>query len=151
MRSDSYSFRGGEQILTERGLWSDLEQMVSKMEEMGDTEAVGTAADLGWDTEVEVVGEGIAPRDFSWKYDAYKDGVAIEFERGQQVKMRWNWIKFQLGYEGVPASKVDTGVLLITKSRGQGAVSRCKRELESNVFNNVLNLTVPMVIAEFED
>lgn len=140
-----YSFRGGQTVVEEKGLRGEVREIVERLDQMGDEEAGRVAADHGWNREEQVV------RDFNWRYDAYKDGIAIEFERGQQVKARWNWIKFQLGYEGVPESKVDAGVLLITQDRGHAAVSRCKTELESGVFNNVLNLTVPMVITEFQD
>lgn len=147
-----YSFNNAKEIVESKGLFHEIEQIANATDELGDTESKESARHYDWQTEKTILGE------YDWSYDAYKNGVAIEFERGNQTKARWNWMKFELGTEEksnlvrfADFPDVDVGVLLVTRESGGANLDRCKNELESGVFDTLLNISVPILIGEFDD
>ena len=146
------TFHGGGKRLDEE-LKGEIKAIAEATDNLGDKEAKNAAAEKGWKTSESVIGE------FNWKFDAYKDRVAIEFERGDQTKARWNWIKFELANREVPEiedvgdiPEIDLGILIVTEEDDYGGANmeRCINELNSEVFDGTLEIEVPMVVAEFD-
>lgn len=154
MIHDWYSFNGGREVVENKGLLGEIEAIANATNELKDKESKKVARQYNWEIEKTIVGS------YDWSYDAYRNGIAIEFERGDQTKARWNWMKFELGTKdksGLTAMKmvdfpeVDAGVLLVTRESGGANIDRCRKELESGVFDTLLDIEVPILVGEFDD
>jgi hypothetical protein len=121
-----------------------------------DDTAKETAREFGWTTEKR------AAQEFNWTFDAYKDfsngshpynrtdktdpAVAIEFERGTQIKHRWLWMKFAI-CSHKRRSKGDgrlcAGVIFIPLRSKRTSLDRCARELKSSGISFILSPHLP--------
>lgn len=147
-----YSFKGGREVVEAKGVLDEIEEIANATDELKDKESKNVARQYNWETDKTIIGG------YDWSYDAYRDGIAIEFERGHQTKARWNWMKFELGtkdksglMEIVDFPEVDVGVLLVTQDSGGTNIDRCRNELESGIFENLLDIEVPILVGEFDD
>jgi hypothetical protein len=147
-----WSYQGGKQRLDEIDMTDSVTELLSQLYVLKDGPAKSVASELGWTKSQRVIGS------FDWKYDAYKNGVAIEFERGNQTKARWAWMKFQLGVgentgfaEFAKLTEVEVGILLLAEEQGGAALDRCRNEVKSDVFDKLLDVDIPMIIAEFSE
>jgi len=152
MIHDWYSFKGGREVVETKRLLKEIEEIANSTDELKDKESKNVARQYDWVPEKTIVGG------YDWSYDAYKNGIAIEFERGHQTKARWNWMKFELGnkdnsglMELVDLPEVDVGVLLVTWESGGANIDRCRDELESGIFDTLLDIDVPILVGKFDD
>lgn len=146
MNYPSYSYEDGREKLRDKGLLNEVHEVADEVDALKDKEAKSVAESYGWETGKQVIGR------FDWHFDAYKEGVAIEFERGHQTKARWAWMKFLMAWDQEIANQlgqteVNVGVLMLWQGSGGASVKRCANELDSEVFRGIMPFfDVPMYI-----
>jgi hypothetical protein len=155
-----YSYDGAKEklaVLETSGSTSALDEIYSiadKSDSLKDDTAKETAREFGWTTEKQVT------QKFEWTFDAYKDFsdgvihvshktdpvVAIEFERGNQVKHRWLWMKFAVynhKREFRGEDYLQAGVIFIPLGGTRTSFDRCAKELKSGEMPSILSPYLP--------
>jgi len=158
--NDTWSFRGGRDILDQKGLLKDLPAIA----EAYDTHSGGNQNFAGrrevldpldWTQEFSVrydteTADGPVSRRAD--FDAYKHGVAVEHERGEQMRANWHLLKIEAAYRdpsSVPGDQsVDIGVLLIPEHVNFPTLARTETDVQA-VLSNYFGFSVSLFVWQY--
>lgn len=157
---DTWSYRGGRRILREKGLFSDLPEIAAAYDEHGggnqNMAARGDRLDpLGWQQEISVKYEASENPDAPSRrgsFDAYKDGVLVEHEKGEQMRANWHLMKMEAAYRdstGFSGDEyVDAGVLLIPSHVNFPTLERTENDVLA-FLTNYFDFSLPLFVWQY--
>ena len=156
----TWSFRGGRSILKEKGLLEELPTIAEAyIEYGGGNQNLSNRRQLidpvGWEQEVSVRFE--APNthgEISRRagFDAYKSGVVLEHERGEQMRANWHLMKMEAAYRDPRGFSGDqppeAGVLLIPEHVSFPTLDRTRNDVRA-VLANYFGFSIPLFVWEY--
>ena len=160
LSKDTWSFRGGRDILTRKGVLEELAEIAAAYKEHGggnqNMAARGKLLDpLDWKQEVSVKFEAKDGRSNASRrgsFDAYKDGVLVEHEKGEQMRANWHLMKMEAAYRDSSESKeklkVDAGVLLMPSSVNFPTLGRTKNDVQA-FLANYFDFSLPLFVWQY--
>ncbi len=157
---DTWSFRGGRQILKEKGLLNELTTIATAYHKHGggnqNMAARGELLDpLGWEQGVTATFEvpdstGTISR--RGNFDVYKDGVLVEHERGEQMRANWHLMKMEAAYRDPSGfsghEDIDVGVLLIPSHVSFPTLERTRSDVRA-VLSNYFEFSLPLFVWQY--
>jgi len=85
-------------------------------------------------------------------FDAYKNGIAVEHERGEQMRANWHLMKIDAAYRdprGFSDDRtVDVGVLLIPEHVNFPTLERTETDVQA-VLANYFGFSVPLLVWQY--
>lgn len=136
MEKPIYNHRKAEEILRSSiSLHKEIMEIVKAIDVLEHEHIKSLFKLKGWSTEEPISDR---PLNKAWRYDAFKERVAIEVEKGGQAYR--SFLKFMLGYN---EGKIDLGIIILPyKESGTKGhpMSVTERELED------LRVILPMPI-----
>lgn len=159
-QESTWSFREGREILKTKGLMEELPAIAEAyMTHGGGNQNLSGRREildpLDWEQEVSVTFEtetadGLVSRRAS--FDAYKDGIAVEHERGEQMRANWHLMKIDAAYRdprGFSGDRtVDAGVLLIPEHVNFPTLGRTETDVLA-VLANYFGFSVPLFVWQY--
>jgi hypothetical protein len=157
---DTWSFRGGRRILDEKGLLNELAEIAAAYDEHGggNQNMAGRAErldPLGWDQSasatfsVSNASDGPSRRA---SFNAYKDGVLVEHERGEQMRANWHLMKMEAAYRDPDAfnryPEVEAGTLVIPSHVSFPTLNRTKDDVRA-VLANYFDFSLPLFVWQY--
>lgn len=104
---------------------------------------------------LEVLGSGMyneASLPDSGSFDAYKDGVLVEHERGEQMRANWHLMKMEAAYRDPDAfnsgPEVEAGALLIPSHVSFPTLDRTKDDVRA-VLANYFDFSLPLFVWQY--
>lgn len=161
MRSDAtWSFREGRAIIEQKGLLDDLPDIARAFDAHGGgNQNYSARADeldpLGWEQEVSarfeaLTADGSASRRVS--FDAYKDGVLLEHERGEQMRANWHLLKMEAAHRDPrgfdDGRHADAAVLLIPDYVNFPTLERTENDVQA-VLANYFGFSIPLLVWQY--
>ena len=155
---NSWSFRGGQDILKKKELLEELPIIAQAYEQFGGgNQSLAEREDLmgpiGWEQEVRAWFN--APNaDYTRRgdFDAYKDGVLLEHESGEQMRANWHLMKMEAAYRDPsafnPDRTIEAGVLLIPDDVNFPTLNRTKTDIYA-VLANYFDFSLPLFVWEY--
>lgn len=156
--ADTWSYRGGRDIIEDKNLIEDLPVIAETYQKFGGGNQNMAAREelmgpIGWEQEVSARFE--APNTQHSRrgsFDAYKDGVLLEHESGEQMRANWHLLKME-AVNRDPRSfdkddSVEAGVLLIPEYVSFPTLSRT--ETDVNAFlANYFGFSLPLFVWQY--
>lgn len=156
----TWSYRGGEEILAEKGLLDELPTVAKAFDEHGGgnrtlSERRNLLEPMGWEQEVSVRFEapntdGAVSR--RTDLDAFKDGIALEHERGEQMRANWHLLKMEAAYRDprgfADDRSVEAGVLLIPEHVSYPTLGRTRNDVQA-VLANYFGFSMPLFVWQY--
>ncbi|WP_132056792.1 hypothetical protein [Halorussus amylolyticus] len=158
--SNSWSFNNGKKIIEEKQLLTDLVEIATAYQKHGGgnqymSERAKRLDPLGWQQEVSTKFEAkTVDGTFSRRgsFDAYKDGVLVEHEKGEQMRANWHLMKMEAAYResnGLDDSlNVEVGVLLIPDYVNFPTLGRTQNDVHA-VLANYFDFSIPLFVWEY--
>lgn len=87
---------------------------LAKSPTLNDSSAKPVFEKYGWDTDRDVAGIAFHDRTRKWKFDAYKDRVAVEIELSSRVSVFKDAFKFLVGQA---MNQIDVGIVVVRYHR----------------------------------
>lgn len=110
---------------------------------------------LGWEQEVSVTFETATDSSrFSRRasFDACKNGVLVEHERGEQMRANWHLLKMEAAYRDSSVFSMgrsaDVGVLLIPSCVSFPTLGRTENDVRA-VLDQYFDFTMPLFVWEY--
>lgn len=159
-QESTWSFWNGQQILEKKNLIDDLPAIAAVYEKYGGgNQNLSKRRDildpLGWEQTVSTTFEaptsdGSVSRRAS--FDAYKDGIIVEHERGEQMRANWHLLKMDAAYRdprGFSQNRsVDAGVLLIPDHVRFPTLDRTQTDVQA-VLSNYFGFSLPLFVWQY--
>lgn len=158
MDLQTYSYRGGKEILEEKGVLEEVHEMPAiwtKYPKQRDYADLSAALNQlgGWETEVQI---DLGPEDAHHHekltpfLDAYhpEHHVAIEHETMEQMRARWHLMKAQAASERSSTLSINVAVLLFPTDQDP-SLRRTRRELEGPFFTEYFPIHIPVYAVEY--
>lgn len=159
-KEDTWSFHGGKDVLEGKGAIEDLPALAEAYIEHGGgnqylTERSELLDPLGWKQEVSVMFE--TTRDCTSisrraSFDAYKDGIVVEHESGEQMRANWHLMKMEIAHRdpGVFSTNrtADVGVLLIPSYVSFPTLNRTENDVKA-VLEQYFDFSIPLFVWEY--
>lgn len=156
----TWSYRGGKQILEDKGLLGELPQIASAFNEYGGgnqflSDRREIMQPMGWKQEVSVQFEapntnGEINRRAS--FDAYKSGVLLEHESGEQMRANWHLMKMEAAYRDPRGfsenGTIESGVLLIPDYVSFPTLERTINDIQA-VLGNYFGFSLPLFVWQY--
>lgn len=156
----SWSYRGAREILTENGLLDELATIAEAYDEFGGgNQYLAARRDLldpmGWEQEVSVRFE--APHTAGTisrraDFDAYKSGVVLEHESGEQMRANWHLLKMEAAYRDprgfAGGDSIEAGVLIIPEDVAFPTLERTKTDVHA-VLANYFGFSIPLFVWQY--
>lgn len=155
---DTWSYRGGRGILEQKGLLGDLPIIAEAYERFGGgnqnmADREGLMSPIGWQQEVSARFE--APdSEYARRgnFDAYKDGILLEHESGEQMRANWHLMKME-AVNRDPRSldaidPVEAGVLLIPGYVRFPTLNRTKTDMYA-FLANYFGFSLPLLVWQY--
>ena len=161
-REDTWSFNGGRDIIEEKGLKEELSTIADAYIEHGGgnqnlTDRREYLDPLGWDQEVSVTFETKTGADVLSRrasFDAYKDSVVVEHERGEQMRANWHLLKMEIAHrEPAVFSKnytAEAGVLFIPAYVNYPTLGRTETNVQA-VLEQHFDFSTPLFVWQYPD
>ncbi|MCG1001907.1 MULTISPECIES: hypothetical protein [Halobacterium] len=159
-RTDTWSFNGGRDIVERKGLKQELPAIAEAyIEHGGGNQNLSERRELlnpvNWVQEVSVKFETTTDFDLVSRrasFDAYKDGVVVEHESGEQMRANWHLMKMEAAHRdpSVFSSKrvADVGVLLIPSYVNFPTLGRTENDVQA-VLEQYFNFSIPLFVWEY--
>jgi hypothetical protein len=159
-RRDTWSFNGGREIVEEKGLKEELPAIARAYIEHGGgnqnlsgrREILGP---LGWEEEVSVRFETTTDFDVVSRrasFDAYKDGILVEHESGEQMRANWHLMKMEIAHRDSDVFSMgrtaDAGVLLIPDYVSFPTLGRTENDVQA-VLEQYFDFSIPLFVWEY--
>lgn len=156
----TWSFREGREIVESRGLLEELPAIADAYTTHGggNQNLSGRREilnPLGWEQEVSVTFEtetADGPLSRRASFDAYKDDVVVEHERGEQMRANWHLMKIDAAYRDPRGfsndETVDAGVLLIPEHVNFPTLERTETDVQA-VLANYFGFSVPLLVWQY--
>ena len=156
----TWSYRGAKKILSEKGLEQEIPDVAEAFREFGGgnrrkSERQEVLKPLGWRQEVSIKftapqTDGSISRNAA--FDAFKNGVAVEHERKEQMRANWHLMKMDAGFRdprGFSGDKeIEVGVLLTPSDGSPPKCGRTRNDVLS-VLSNYFGFSVPLFVWEY--
>ncbi|SDQ40279.1 hypothetical protein [Natronobacterium texcoconense] len=158
--SQTWSYRGAREILEEKGVLEELPIIAEAYDEYGGgnqnlADRRELLQPIDWEQEVTVrfeapnTNETISRRA---NFDAYKSGVLLEHERGEQMRANWHLMKMEATYRDprgfAAGDDVSAGVLLIPDYVNFPTLDRTKNDVQA-VLGNYFGFSIPLFVWEY--
>jgi hypothetical protein len=159
-RADTWSCNGGREIIERKGLQEGLETIAEAYIEHGGgnqnlSGRRGLLDPIGWEQEVSVKFEtttdfGLVSRRAS--FDAYKDGVLVEHESGEQMRANWHLMKMEAAYRDPDVFSMgrtaEAGVLLIPDYVNFPTLGRTENDVQA-FLAQYFDFSIPLFVWEY--
>jgi hypothetical protein len=155
---DAWSFRGGRQILTEKGLVEELPELAATYTEGG---TAGADSDeqlrsLGWEHEVPykyTCPEVTNRYDEQETFTAYKDGVLVEHDSADRNESgNWHLLKLEAAYRdpnGFSGDQhIDAAVVLLPSTVGSRVIEQIEADINARLANH-FGFSVPLFVWQY--
>lgn len=159
-RRDTWSFNGGREIVGEKGLKKELPAIAeSYIEHGGGNQYLSERRELldplGWEQEVSVKFETTTDSDLVSRrasFDAYKDGVVVEHESGEQMRANWHLMKIEIAHRDPTVFSMgrtaEAGVLLIPSYVNFPTLGRTENDVQA-VLEQYFEFSIPLFVWEY--
>jgi hypothetical protein len=159
-RRDTWSFNGGRDIVEDKGLKEELPAIAEAYIDHGGgnqnlSERRELLAPLDWEQEVSVKFETTTDYDVISRrasFDAYKNGVVVEHESGEQMRANWHLMKMEIAHRDptvFPAGcTADAGVLLIPSYVNFPTLGRTENDVQA-VLEQYFDFSIPLFVWEY--
>jgi hypothetical protein len=159
-RQDTCSFNGGREIVETKGIKSTLPSIAEAYINHGGgnqylSERRELLRPLGWEQEVSVKFETTTDFDlFSRRdsFDAYKDGVLVEHESGEQMRANWHLMKMEAAHRDPTVFSgdrtADAGVLLIPSYVNFPTLQRTENDVRA-FLEQYFDFSIPLFVWEY--
>ncbi|GAH37509.1 unnamed protein product, partial [marine sediment metagenome] len=132
-KAEVYSYNDAERVLREKGLLSEVWQIVDSIHSINHNQIQDLFSQKGWDVEYK-----IHPR-VRWAWDAYKDRVPVSIELSLIDAVHRDFLRLLLwDYD----DKVDAVVYITSKNR-EPKFKNVKRDLE--IFRPIFKIPVLLI------
>lgn len=153
----TWSYHRCRDILREKGLLDELPVIAGAYIQFGGgNQNLADRRELldpiGWEQEVTVTyrvsaSDGTVSRRAS--FDAYKDGILVEHESGEQMRANWHLMKMEAAYRDSEVfdgeKRADAGVLLIPDSVNFPTLGRTKNDVRA-FLANYFDFSIPLFV-----
>ena len=159
-RPDTWSFNGGRDIVEDKGLKEELPAIAEAyIDHGGGNQNLSgrreLLAPLDWEQEVSVKFETTTDDDVISRrasFDAYKNGVVVEHESGEQMRANWHLMKMEIAHRDptvFPAGRTaDAGVLLIPSYVNFPTLGRTENDVQA-VLEQYFDFSIPLFVWEY--
>lgn len=159
-RRDTWSFNGGRELLERKGLKEELPVIAEGyIDDGGGNQYLSERRELldplGWEQEATVKFETTTDFDVVSRrasFDAYKDGVVVEHESGEQMRANWHLMKMEIAHRdpGVfsMGRTADAGVLLIPSNVNFPTLGRTENDVQA-VLEQYFDFSIPLFVWEY--
>jgi hypothetical protein len=159
-RRDTWSFNDGRAIVERKGLKEELPAIAEAYIEHGGgnqylSERRELLDPLGWEQEVTVKFETTTGYDLVSRradFDAYKDGVVVEHESGEQMRANWHLMKMEIAHRDPDVFSMgrtaDAGVLLIPEYVNFPTLGRTENDVQA-VLEQYFDFSIPLFVWEY--
>jgi len=159
-RQDTWSFDGGREIVENRGLKEELPAIAEAYIDHGGgnqylSERRELLDPLGWEQEVSVKFETLSDHELISRrasFDAYKDGVIVEHESGEQMRANWHLMKMEIAHRDSEVFSMDrtadAGVLLIPSYVNFPTLGRTENDVQA-VLEQYFDFSTPLFVWEY--
>lgn len=159
-RADTWSFNGGREIMESKGLKQELAAIAeSYINHGGGNQYLSERRELldplGWEQEITVKFETTNDFDLVSRrasFDAYKDGIVVEHESGEQMRANWNLMKMEAAYRDSDVFSMgrtaDAGVLLIPSHVSFPTLGRTENDVQA-VLEQSFGFSIPLFVWEY--
>jgi len=157
---DTWSYRGGQDIVAQRGLLEELPTIARAYDEYGGgnqylSERRELFEPINWEQEVSIRFEapnsdGEISRRAS--FDAFKSGILLEHESGEQMRANWHLMKMEAAHRDqrgfTEDRNVDAGVLLIPDYVNFPTLDRTENDVQA-FLANYFGFSIPLFVWEY--
>ena len=159
-RADTWSFNGGREIIEKKGLLEELPTIAEAyIDYGGGNQYLSNRRELldplGWEQEVSVKFETTTDYDVVSRrasFDAYKDGVVVEHESGEQMRANWHLMKMEIAHRDSNVFSMgrtaDAGVLLIPSYVNFPTLRRTENDVQA-VLEQYFDFSIPLFVWEY--
>lgn len=157
---DTWSYNGGREIIERKELQEGLETVAAAyIEHGGGNQNLSGRRELldpiGWDQEVSVKFETTTDFDLVSRrasFDAYKDGVLVEHESGEQMRANWHLMKMEAAYRDPDVFSMgrtaEAGVLLIPDYVNFPTLGRTENDVQA-FLAQYFDFSIPLFVWEY--
>lgn len=159
-QTNTWSYRNGKDIIKKKGILEGLPLIAQAYDQYGGgnqylSERRELLEPAGWDEEVSITFEapntdGEVSRRSS--FDAYKSGVLLEHESGEQMRANWHLLKMEAAHRdqrGFDATEgVDAGVLMIPDHVRYPTLERTENDVQA-FLGNYFGFSIPLFVWEY--
>lgn len=159
-RRDTWSFNGGREIVERKELKEELPAIAEAYIDHGGgnqylSERRELLDPLGWEQEISVKFETTTDFDLVSRrasFDAYKDGVVVEHESGEQMRANWHLMKMEIAHRDPDIFSMDriadAGVLLIPSYVNFPTLGRTENDVQA-VLEQYFDFSIPLFVWEY--
>lgn len=159
-RRDTWSFNGGRDIVEDKGLKEELPAIAEAYIDHGGgnqnlSDRRELLAPLNWEQEVSVKFETTTDYEVVSRrasFDAYKDGVVVEHESGEQMRANWHLMKMEIAHRDPTVFQTgrtaDVGVLLIPSYVNFPTLGRTENDVQA-VLEQYFDFSIPLFVWEY--
>lgn len=157
---DTWSYRDGQKIIEEKGLIQELAVIAEAYEQYGGgnqnfRDRQQLLDPIGWKQEVSARFQ--APNTSGTitrraNFDAYKDGVLLEHESGEQMRANWHLMKMEAVYRDprglAETDNVEAGILLIPEYVRFPTLERTQTDVQA-FLANYFGFSIPLFVWQY--
>lgn len=159
-RQDTWSYNGGRDIVEGKGLREELPAIAEAYIDHGGgnqylSERRELLDPLNWEQEVSVKFETTTDYDIVSRrasFDAYKDGVVVEHESGEQMRANWHLMKMEIAHRDSEVFSMGrsahAGVLLIPSHVNFPTLGRTENDVQA-VLEQYFDFSIPLFVWEY--
>jgi len=159
-RRDTWSYNGGREIVERKGLKEELSTIAEAYTNHGGgnqylSERRELLSPLDWEQEITVKFETTTEYDVVSRrasFDAYKDGVIVEHESGEQMRANWHLMKMEIAHRDPDVFSMgrtaDVGVLLIPSHVNFPTLGRTENDVQA-VLEQYFDFSIPLFVWEY--
>ena len=110
---------------------------------------------LGWEQEISIKFETTKTHDVVSRrasFDAYKDGVVVEHEKGEQMRANWHLMKMEIAHRDSNVFSMnrtaDAGVLMIPDYVNFPTLGRTENDVQA-VLEQYFDFSMPLFVWEY--
>lgn len=157
---DTWSFNDGREIVEKRGIIEELPAIAEAYLEHGGgnqylSERRELLDPLGWEQELSVkfeTGPEVMKVSRRASFDAYKNGILVEHESGEQMRANWHLMKMEASYRDPTVFSMDrtadAGVLLIPAYVNFPTLDRTQNDVQA-VLEKYFDFSIPLFVWEY--
>ena len=159
-KKDTWSFNGGRELVERKGLKQELSAIAEAyIDHGGGNQYLSKRRELlnplEWVQEVSVKFEITTNYELVSRrasFDAYKDGVVVEHESGEQMRANWHLMKMEAAHRDPDVFSMnrsaDAGVLLIPSDVNFPTLERTKNDVQA-VLEQYFGFSIPLFVWEY--
>lgn len=157
---DTWSFNGGRDAIEAKGLKQELPAIAQAyIDHGGGNQNLSARRELldplDWEQEITVTFETRTDLDIVSRrasFDAYKDGLLVEHESGEQMRANWHLLKMEAAYRDPDVFSMgrsaDACVLLIPDYVNFPTLGRTENDVQA-VLEQYFDFSIPLFVWEY--